>query len=104
MAQIDGLLKLMIERGASDLHLKVGSPPAIRVNGKLVLLKEIAPLTPEQTAVLARGVMDDTQKLHLDSTRETDFAYSLPGVGRFRFNVFRQRGSGHGSPFRIIGQ
>jgi len=93
VAQIDGLLKLMIERGASDLHLKVGSPPAIRVNGKLVLLKEIAPLTPEQTAVLARGVMDDMQKVHLDSTRETDFAYSLPGVGRFRFNVFRQRGS-----------
>ncbi len=93
MAEIDGLLKIMSERGSSDLHVKVGSPPAIRLNGKLVLLHELPPLTSEQTHTLAVGMMDERQLRSFENHREADFAYSLPGVGRFRINVFHQRGS-----------
>jgi len=83
----------MTERGSSDLHIKVGSPPAVRLNGKLVLLSDLPSLTPDQTRVLATGMMDERQKASFENHRETDFAYSLAGVGRFRVNVFHQRGS-----------
>lgn len=94
MAEIDGLLKIMTERGSSDLHIKVGSPPAVRLNGRLVVLRdEFQPLTPEQTHQLAVGMMDERQSISFENHREIDFAYSLSGVGRFRVNVFHQRGS-----------
>jgi len=94
MAEIDGLLKIMTERGSSDLHIKVGSPPAVRLNGRLIVLRdEFQPLTPEQTHQLAVGMMDERQAISFENHREIDFAYSLSGVGRFRVNVFHQRGS-----------
>lgn len=93
MAEIDGLLKHMTDRGSSDLHIKVGSPPAIRLNGKLLILNEYQPLTADQTRALATGMMDERQMQSFENHREADFAYSLPGVGRFRVNVFHQRGS-----------
>ena len=93
MAEIDGLLKLMTDRGASDLHIKVGSPPALRVNGRLTVMSELPALSSEQTRVLAVGMMDQPQREKLETGIEVDFAYSLSGVGRFRVNVFRQRGS-----------
>lgn len=94
MAEIDSLLQVMTERGSSDLHVKVGSPPAIRLNGKLVVLRDqYQPLTSEQTHTLALGMMDERQAASFEQHHETDFAYSLPGVGRFRVNAFRQRGS-----------
>jgi len=84
----------MTERGSSDLHLKVGSPPAIRLNGRLVVLREeFENLASEHTMRLADGMMDERQKQSFENHREADFAYSLPGVGRFRVNVFHQRGS-----------
>jgi twitching motility protein PilT len=93
MAEIDGLLKMMSEQGSSDLHVKVGSPPAVRLNGRLVVLREVQMLSPEVTQRLALGMMDERQKASFENHREVDFAYSLSGVGRFRVNVFRQRGS-----------
>ncbi|MBU4555817.1 MAG: PilT/PilU family type 4a pilus ATPase [Actinobacteria bacterium] len=94
MADIDGLLKMMTERGSSDLHIKVGSPPAIRLNGRLIVMRdEFQPLTADQTRLLATGMMDDRQATSFENHREIDFAYSLSGVGRFRVNVFHQRGS-----------
>lgn len=93
MAEIDGLLKLMTDKGSSDLHVKAGSPPAIRLNGKLVVLREFQPLNADATKVLAMGMMDDRQKVTFENHREVDFAYSVSGVGRFRVNVFHQRGS-----------
>ena len=93
VAEIDGLLKLMTERGSSDLHVKVGSPPAIRLNGKLIVLREMEPLSAEQAKILAICMMDERQAKSFENHREIDFAYSLEGVGRFRVNVFRQRGS-----------
>ncbi|MDA3936965.1 MAG: PilT/PilU family type 4a pilus ATPase [Actinomycetota bacterium] len=93
MAEIDGILRLMTEKGSSDLHVKVGSPPAIRLNGRLLVLRDMETLTADQTRVLALGMMDDRQKQSFENHYELDFAYSLDGVGRFRVNVFRQRGS-----------
>jgi twitching motility protein PilT len=93
MSDIDGLLKIMSDRGSSDLHVKVGSPPAIRLNGKLLVLHDLPSLSAEQTRLLAIGMMDERQKASFENHHETDFAYSVPGVGRFRVNVFHQRGS-----------
>jgi twitching motility protein PilT len=93
MAEIDGLLKLMTDQGSSDLHIKAGSPPAVRLNGRLVVLRDVQPLAPEVTARLAAGMMDERQRSSFENHCEADFAYSLPGVGRFRVNVFHQRGS-----------
>jgi twitching motility protein PilT len=93
MAEIDGLLKMMTEQGSSDLHVKCGSPPAVRLNGKLVVLRDVQALSPEVTMRLALGMMDERQKASFENHCEADFAYSLPGVGRFRVNVFHQRGS-----------
>jgi len=93
MAEIDGLLKIMTDRGSSDLHIKVGSPPAIRLNGRLLVLDELPKLTAEQTQILAVGMMDARQRQSFETHPEMDFAYSLAGVGRFRVNVFHQRGS-----------
>jgi twitching motility protein PilT len=93
MAEIDGLLKIMTDRGSSDLHLKVGSPPAIRLNGKLLVLHDVQTLTTDVTSRLALGMMNDLQKQTFENHPEVDFAYSLTGVGRFRVNVFHQRGS-----------
>ncbi|MRS12892.1 MAG: PilT/PilU family type 4a pilus ATPase [Actinobacteria bacterium] len=93
MAEIDGLLKMMADQGSSDLHLKVGSPPAIRLNGKLIVLKELPVLSADATSALALSMMDERQQASFDNHREIDFAYSLGRVGRFRVNVFHQRGS-----------
>jgi twitching motility protein PilT len=93
VAEVDALLKLMAERGSSDLHLKAGSPPAIRQNGRLQLLRDLPALDPQATLKLALGMMDEHQRATFEHHLEADFAYSLKGVGRFRVNVFRQRGS-----------
>jgi len=93
MAEIDGLLKLMTDRGSSDLHLKVGSPPAVRLNGRLFIMRDLPVLTPEASMQLAVGMMDERQRQTFENHREIDFAYSVDGVGRFRVNVFHQRGS-----------
>jgi twitching motility protein PilT len=93
MADIDGLLQIMTERGSSDLHVKVGSPPAIRLNGKLVILHDLPSLSAAQTHALAVGMMSEAQRALFDTACEADFAYSVSGVGRFRVNVFHQRGS-----------
>ncbi len=93
MAEIDSLLKMMADNGSSDLHLKVGSPPAVRLNGKLLVLRDLPALTPEATRALALSMMDERQRSSFSNHSEVDFAYSLSGVGRFRVNVFHQRGS-----------
>jgi twitching motility protein PilT len=93
MAKIDELLGLAAERGCSDLHVKAGTPPAIRRNGHLEILRDLAALTPDDTASLAREMLEERHLAKFDEGSDIDFAYSVPGVGRFRVNVFRQRGS-----------
>jgi twitching motility protein PilT len=82
----------MVNRGASDLHLKVGRPPTIRVTGELEQLRQ-APLKPEELKALAEQVMTPRQVKEFAEHKEADFAIGVPGVGRFRTNVYQQRGT-----------
>lgn len=88
---INELLKTVIEKEASDLHLKVGSPPCLRIHGKLVNL-ELEPLTPEETERFANSIMDERQQQEFQQANVVDFAYTLQGIARFRVNVYRERG------------
>jgi len=88
---INSLLRLALDRGASDIHLKAGSHPWIRVEGKLQPITEVNRLTAEDTAKVAMSVMSDSQKEEFQINREIDFSYSVSGLGRFRVNAFYQR-------------
>ena len=90
---INDLLKIAVERGASDLHIKVGGHPVIRVDGGLTSLVEIKRLMQEDTVGMAYSIMNARQKQRFKEDLEIDIAYSVPGLGRFRCNVFQQRGS-----------
>ena len=92
MINITALLEALTENEGSDLHLKVGAPPIIRVDGKLIRL-EGRPLTAEDTEMIAHSIMPADRRDALEKQNEADFAHSLTGLGRFRVNVFRQRGS-----------
>jgi len=86
------LISKAIERGASDLHLSVGIPPCIRVNGAILQL-DAPPCLPKDVEDIAFSIMDEHHRQTLELAGEADFAYSIPTLGRFRINVFRQRGS-----------
>jgi twitching motility protein PilT len=90
---INDLLKIAVERKASDLHLKVGSHPVIRVDGDLIALGELKRLMQEDTIAMAFSMMNARQKQRFKEEFELDIAYSVPGLGRFRCNVFQQRGA-----------
>jgi twitching motility protein PilT len=98
---IDDLLELMKARNASDLHLTVGSKPAIRVNGHVERLDEIETLTRENTHVLLYQILSSEQQKQFELNRQLDFAHGVPGLARFRVNVYFQRGS-VGAAFRLI--
>src|SRR5216117_1037897 len=85
-------ITLMVQRNASDLLLKVGRPATIRVNGELLSL-ETAPLKPEELKSLAEQIMTPRQVKEFAEHKEADFAIGVPGVGRFRTNVYQQRGT-----------
>ena len=91
--QINDLLKLATERKASDVHLKVGSHPILRIDGDLIPLVDQPRLTHEDTVAVASSMMKDRQKARFRENLETDIAYAVPGLGRFRCAVFQQRGS-----------
>jgi twitching motility protein PilT len=91
--QINEIIKTAVERDASDLHLKVGSHPIIRINGKLTPMAEMKRLMQENTIAMAFSVMNSKQKQKFKKNHEIDIAYSVPGVGRFRCNIFQQRGT-----------
>jgi twitching motility protein PilT len=90
---INDLLKIAVERKASDLHLKVGSHPVIRIDGDLAPLPELKRLMQEDTIAMAFSIMNARQKQRFKEELEIDIAYSVPGLGRFRCNVFQQRGA-----------
>lgn len=87
------LLKSMVGRGASDIHLQAGAAPRLRLDGELVTYEGVPPLTPEQTEQIALAMMNDGQRELFRHRHELDFAFTIPAVARFRCNVFRQRGS-----------
>jgi twitching motility protein PilT len=89
---IDDLLRQTVDAKASDLHLTVGVPPTVRVWGKLQPLNH-PPLTPEDTFQLAYSMLNTFQKQKFEKTWELDLSYAVAGLGRFRVNVYRQRGA-----------
>ncbi|MEE9607539.1 MAG: type IV pilus twitching motility protein PilT [Myxococcota bacterium] len=98
---LNEILKIALKGGASDIHLKPGLPPMFRVDGALVPLKNGERLTPDDIQQMAFGIMNPTQKARFEDTRELDLAYGIAGLGRFRVNVFQQRGT-FGIVFRVI--
>src|SRR4051795_3513909 len=98
---IDDLLEAMVALGASDLHVAVGSHPAIRVNGKLQRLEQFPRLTPDDTQRLLYRILSTQQQKPLEINRQIDVSHSIPGLARFRVNVYFQRES-LGGAFRMI--
>src|SRR6478672_3542421 len=90
---IDDLLKTAAQNGESDLHLKVGSYPMMRVHGTLAVCSEEKRLDRADTEGMADAIFNDDQREKFRRAQEVDLAYSIPGVGRFRVNVFQQRGT-----------
>lgn len=90
--EIKQTLQTMIERGASDLHLKVACPPILRINGTLIQLEDPPPSVQDLIGV-AQQILTPVQRELFESTREIDFAFGVPGLARFRANFYVQRGS-----------
>ena len=98
---VNDLLKVAVDKGASDLHLKVGSYPMVRVHGRLTRVTEEKRLDHEDLVEMAASIMSATQRQRFKDAQEIDLAYSVPGLGRFRCNVFQQRGT-IGMVLRVI--
>jgi len=98
---IDDLLREAVERKASDLHLKVGNHPYIRIDGHLLALNERPRISPEDMLSMAFSMMTNRQKQRFKETAELDMAYGVAGLGRFRVNIFQQRGN-VGMVLRVI--
>ena len=100
------LLKIMIERSATDLHITTGTHPHLRVHGQLVPIKEFPPLTPKETKQLAYSVLTDSQKHAFEEEKELDFSFGVRGLSRFRANIYNQRSAVaiaiRTIPFRIM--
>src|SRR5574341_246850 len=91
--ELPDLLKVAVERKASDLHIKVGSPPVLRIDDRLFPLMELPRLGQDAVVTMAASVMNAKQRDRFKERCEIDLAYSVPGLGRFRANVFQQRGT-----------
>ena len=98
---VDDLLRTLLDRGGSDLHITAGSPPGLRIRGEIHPLENCEPLTPKDTQDLILTLLSEEQRRRFDAELELDFAYSIPGLSRFRANVFQQRNS-MGAVFRCI--
>jgi twitching motility protein PilT len=90
---VNDLLKIAVDQGASDLHLKVGSFPMMRVRGLLMPVTEEKRLDHEDVVAMSTSIMSTQQREKFKDSQEVDVAYSVPGLGRFRCNVFQQRGT-----------
>src|SRR5919109_370079 len=100
MQHVNDLLKVSVDRGASDLHLKAGSYPMMRIRGELAPLSQER-LTHEDMTAILQTVMPTESREKFKEAREMDLAYSVAGLGRFRCNAFQQRGT-LGMTFRVI--
>ena len=98
---IDDLLERMVTRNASDLHLSVGAPPAMRVHGHMERLTDFPALAAEDTQQLLYRIMSSEQQKNLEIKRQIDMSHSIPGLARFRVNIYFQR-EALGAAFRLI--
>ncbi len=105
MANLHQLLKAMVEKGSTDLHVTTGSPPQLRIDGRLVPLKT-APLTNVETKQLCYSILTDAQKHKFEEESELDLSFGVKGLSRFRANLFMQRGAVAGAfrtiPYKIL--
>ena len=101
MVTLEELLRIMVEKGGSDLHIAAGSPPRIRFDGRLLEVGQMDVLTPEATQKLIYSVLDGEQIARFEQEWELDMSFGVSGLGRFRVNVFYQRGA-VGTVLRII--
>jgi twitching motility protein PilT len=90
---VNEYLQFVVDKGGSDLHLKAGGPAYVRIDGDLKPIQALPPLSPADTEKFAFSMMDDRTTREFMERNEADFAYAVPGAGRFRVNAFRQRGS-----------
>jgi twitching motility protein PilT len=99
------LLRAMIEKGASDMHITTGSPPLLRIDGAIVPLK-LPPLSPVETKQLCYSVLTEEQKIIFEKSKELDLSFGVKNLSRFRANIFMQRGAVSGAfrsiPFKIL--
>jgi len=99
------LLRAMIEKGASDMHITTGSPPLLRIDGAIVPLK-LPPLSPVETKQLCYSVLTEDQKIQFEKNKELDLSFGVKNLSRFRANIFMQRGAVSGAfrsiPFKIL--
>src|SRR3990170_777185 len=100
MATLYDLLKIMIEKGATDLHITTGSPPRVRIDGRLIPLDH-QQLTPADTKTFCYSILTDAQKHKFEENNELDLSFGVKGLSRFRANIFMQRGAVAGA-FRTI--
>ncbi len=101
MSQIQDILQKAKEVGASDVHITVGLPPKMRLHGKLLTLEGYDKFMPKDTEYIAREIMSEIQYKKMDEIGQYDMSFSIPGVGRYRLNVFKQRGS-IAMAFRVV--
>jgi twitching motility protein PilT len=105
VANLHQLLKAMVEKGASDLHITTGSAPQLRIDGNLVPLK-MGALSPVETKQLCYSILTDAQKHKFEEESELDLSFGVKGLSRFRANIFMQRGAVAGAfrtiPFKIL--
>src|SRR4051794_30137543 len=101
LLNIDDLLSQTVALGASDLHITVGTPPVVRLRGHLARLEGFEPFDAEGTQQLLYRILSSEQQKHLEIKRQIDLAYEVPGVARFRVNVYFQR-EALGAAFRQI--
>jgi len=95
------ILLAVVKNKASDLHVTAGSPPMLRIRGSLVPIEGLPSLTPTDTREFIYAILNNSQRQRLETDWQLDFAYSIPGVGRFRVNTYFQRGT-IGAAFRLI--
>jgi twitching motility protein PilT len=99
------LLRAMIEKGASDMHITTGSPPLLRIDGAIVPLK-LTPLSPIETKQICYSVLTEEQKIQFEKNKELDLSFGVKSLSRFRANIFMQRGAVSGAfrsiPFKIL--
>ena len=91
--ELNDILSVAVKGGASDIHLKAGLPPMFRLNGQLLPLKDRQRISPEEMSRMALSIMNNYQRERFKQFNEMDLAYGVPGLGRFRVNVFQQRGT-----------
>ncbi len=101
MNQVDELLKIAIEKGASDLHISSGYSPCIRVDGTMQFLTDLPVLTAERNHSIVTEIMPERNRTEFEQTWDTDYSYEIEGVARFRVNAFKDS-NGSGAVFRTI--